>query len=345
MLVPRCKITFIKESGDQYIIDFITDIEIEESFEHLTDTFKLTFPRALNFKGQPLFHGANPIFERGDQVEVQLGYFPNMRVVFTGWVSEISAKIPVEIKCEDDMFLLKNTKVSYPDKSKINYSYTSKKKGKQLKRPKVISQQVTLKQLLDFILPNDIEFECLDVNLGMFRASNVSVARILEELTQKYGFYTRFRDRKLYVGFQSNAADTVIGEFEFENNIIDDSDLEFQRKEDVNIKVVVNSIDTNNVKTTVEVGDADGAVRTYHLYNSTKADMETYANLQLKKAKYTGYRGSFETFGEPYMRPGDVVKLKSKKFPERDGTYIVPTVKRKFGVDGYRQTIQVGYEQ
>jgi hypothetical protein len=345
MLIPRCKITFQKENGNEYVIDFVTEIEIEESFEHLTDTFKLTFPRALNFKGQNLFNGSSPVFERGDQVKVELGYFPKMRTVFTGWIAEIGANIPVEIKCEDDMFLLKNTRVSYPDKANINYSYVSKKNGKRLKHPKVISPQITLRQLLYNILPDDIDFECLDVNLGMFRASNVSVAKILEELNEKYGLYTRFRDRKLYVGFQSNAGDTVIEEFEFERNIINSDDLQFQRKEDISIKVVVVSIDLNNVKTEVEVGDSDGAQRTFHMYNATEASMREYANLKLTEVKYTGYTGTFETFGEPYVRPGDIAKLVSKKLPERNGLYIIPSVKRNFGMNGYKSTIQIGEVQ
>lgn len=346
MLIPRTKITFTKESGEQYVFDFVTEWETEESVDNLTQTFKITFPRALQFEGRELFSGNSPVFERGDQILVEAGYYPELRQIFQGWVSEISAKIPVTIMCEDDMYLLKNTRVTYPDKSKLTYYYTSKKKGKALKRPKVISPQVKLGELLDAILPDDIEYDAVDknLNLGMYRATNVSVSEILDHLKSHYGLSSRFRqeDRKLYVGFRSNAADTQTQYFEFENNIISDENLEYRRAEDMSIKVVVKSIDINNVTTEVEVGDTDGSQRTYHLYNSDKAAMTEYANKKLTEVKYTGYSGSFETFGEPYIRPGDIANLVSKKLPERDGNYLVTSVRRTLGMGGYRQEPEIG---
>jgi len=360
MLIPRSKITitkydntlpptavYVEGSGEQYIIDFVTEIEIEESFESRTNTCKITFPRALNFEGKQLFHGDKPLFERGDRVLIEWGYYPNMREIFNGWIANISAKIPVEIICENDMFLLKNTVVTYPDASKVNYSYVSRKKGSQrrVKKPHVISPQVTLYELLDAILPDDILFSCIDMNLGMFRATKASIAKILDVLQDKYGLYSRFgNDRKLYVGFQSDASDTNTEEFEFERNIIDDADLEFQRAEDVSLKVVVVSIDTNDVKTEVEVGDTDGPQRTFHVYNMKLDDMRAMAELKLTESKYTGYTGSFETFGEPYVKPGDIAKLVSKKLPERNGSYIIPSVKRTFGMNGSKQRIQINHE-
>ena len=121
MLSPRCKITFTKDNGDSYVFDFATEFETEESYENLTDTFKLSFPRALNLKGVPLFTGNNAVFQRGDRIKVEAGYFPQIRTIFEGWVASVGAKIPVEIVCEDDMFLLKNTRINFPDKSLINY--------------------------------------------------------------------------------------------------------------------------------------------------------------------------------------------------------------------------------
>lgn len=342
MLIPVCKITFIKQNGDSYTLDFVTQIEIEESFLCLTNTFKITFPRALDFQGQNLFHGSTPVFQRGDQVKVELGYFPKLRPIFIGWVANISAKIPIEITCEDDMFLLKNQVVSYPDAANINVVHISKKNGTPSKRTKVISPQITLKQLLDHILPADVEYEAIDFNLGMFRATKVSAAKVLEVLKDKYGLYATFDlDRKLIVGFQSNAASTNVVEFQFEYNIIDDSNLEYQRSEDVSMKVVVISIDLSDVKTEIEVGDPDGAQRTYHMFNAKEADMREFANKMLNEVKYTGYVGTFTTFGEPYVRPGDVAKLTSTKLPERNGNYIISSVKRTFGISGYRQEIEL----
>ena len=348
MLRLYTKITFTKANRDTYEFPFVTECQTEESYENLTDTFKITMPRNIKMDGKVLFNGANPIFERGDRVKVELGYFPTLRTVFEGWVTDIGAKIPLEITCEDDMWLLKNTNVTYPSKELLNVTYTSKKNGTPQTRAKQISTNITLKQLLDNILPADIEYAepLLDVNLGQFRITNASVSMVLDELRKEYGLYSYFRDGLLYVGLPSNASDTVTQEFEFERTIIDDSELQYQLSKDISVKVVAKLIGLNNTFEEVTVGDTDGSQRTFHLYwdgvTLPKPNLKEFAQLKLDESKYDGYRGSFETFGEPYVRHGDIVKLTSKKLPERDGNYLVTSVKRTFGMGGYRQVIEVG---
>lgn len=341
------QITFTKKNGSQYIFPFVTECETEESYENLTDMFKITMPRNLKIQDKPLFSGASPIFERGDRVRVELGYFPTLRNVFEGWISDIGAKIPVEITCEDDMWLLKNTNITYPSKKYIQLVYLSKKNGKPRKRPKVISPSITLKQLLDNILPADIEYAepVLDVTLGQFRVSNASVSEVLAKIKSEYGLFSYFRSGLLYVGLASNAKDTAIQEFEFENTIIDDSDLQYQLAKDISIKVVAKLMGLNNTFEEVEVGDTDGAQRSVFMYwdgKGIKPNLKEFATLKLNEAKYDGYQGSFETFGEPYVRHGDIARLTSKKLPERNGDYLIVSVKRTFGMGGYRQFIELG---
>lgn len=348
MIRLYCRITFTNNFGREILFPFVTECETEESYENLTDTFKITMPRNIKMDGKVLFNGTNPIFERGDRVKVELGYYPTLRTVFEGWVTDIGAKIPLEIMCEDDMWLLKNTNITYPSKELLNVTYTSKKNGTPQTRAKQISTNITLKQLLDNILPADIEYAepLLDVNLGQFRKANASVSMVLDELRKEYGLYSYFRDGLLYVGLPSNASDTVTQEFEFERTIIDDSELQYQLSKDISVKVVAKLIGLNNTFEEVTVGDTDGSQITFHLYwdgvTLPKPNLKEFAQLKLDESKYDGYRGSFETFGEPYVRHGDIVKLTSKKLPERDGNYLVTSVKRTFGMGGYRQVIEVG---
>jgi len=318
MLRPICKITFTKEDGSFYEFDFVNSVEIKTSYETFTDTAKIILPRKLNFKGKSLFTGANAIFKRGDLVKIELGYFPNLTKCFDGYVSFVGSSLPVEIECEDKMFLLKQTTVK-------KYSVES----------------VSLNDLLTAILPSDIEFNCLDVQLGSFRISNATVSKILETLKGDYGFYSYFVDGVLHVGLPSDASDTVTEEFAFEKVIINPDDLKYQLKDEMFIKVVAISMQSDNSKKQVEVGDSDGSQRTYHTYNSSDSALLDFANLRLKKIKYTGYNGAFTTFGEPFVRHGDIAKLTSTKLPERDGNYIISSVIRTFGMDGYRQEISL----
>lgn len=350
------KITFYKTNGAEISFPFVNDCETDESYEHLTDTFKMTLPTKLEHKGRNLFGLDNPIFEIGDRVKVELGYFPNLITVFEGWLTNVSAKIPMVITCEDDMWLLKNSVVTFPSKENQKFITTSKKKGKPLAHPRYVGPAITLKKLLSECFAqgaSDLDFTCPDVNLGLFRVSNASIAKVLEELRNKYGLYSYFRGGKLYCGLPSNAADTITKKFVFnknqENAIIDDSSLEFQQAKDISIKIVAKLMGANNTWEEVTVGDTDGAQRSFFLYwdpasREPKPSLKDFANLKLNEVKYTGYHGSFETFGgdKNYVRHGDIAELESDKFPERNGKYLIKSVRRTHGVNGSRQNIEIG---
>ena len=103
-------------------------------------------------------------------------------------------------------------------------------------------------------------------------------------------------------------------------------------------------VKTNN-KIEVTIGDDDGAHRTLHTTfkeADTEEKLRVWAEGQLNSLKYTGYYGSFETFGERYVRPGDSANLVSIKYPEKDGVYLITNGIRSFGLNGYRQKIELG---
>jgi hypothetical protein len=323
MLRLNSKITFTsKTDGTEIVFDFVNSVEIESSYENLTETAKITIPRKLNFDGKPIAVGLNSIFKRGDSVKIELGYFPDLRTVFNGYITKVSPKTPIVLECEDNMFILKQTIIT-------KYSKTT----------------VTLKQLLTDIIGTVVDFRTLlEVNLGSFKISNASVAQVLDTLKSDYGFYSYFVDGVLNVGLASDASDTQTIEFKFEESIIDDSSLEYQREEDMRLKVKAVSINSSdNSKTEVEVGDEDGALKTFHTQNATESALRKFAELKLAEWKYEGFSGSFKTFGEPYIRHGDACKLVSDKIPEKNGTYEVVSVKRSFNTeDGYKQDIEIG---
>lgn len=341
--------TNIKITNSKGTIEFsyVHNASTNESWENLTDYFKLSFPRNINKDGQSIFTGENALLKRGDDVEVMHGYYPNLRTIFKGYISDIGAKIPLEIKCEDEMFLLKNTNIIFPTTRTVITSSISKTgRTRRLKKPRIIVDTYSLDDLLDSILPDYIEYECLDMMLAKRAYTNVSVSKILDDLKSTYGLFSYFRDDKLHVGFASDASTTNTVEFKFEEHIIDDSSLEYQIEDNIFIKVVVKVITQDNQVTEYTYGDTDGSQKTRHLYSDTsnpltQAEIDKAGNDWLSKDKYTGYKGSFTTFGEPYVRPGDIVKLTSSKMPERDGNYLVKAVGREWGMGGSRQEITI----
>lgn len=347
------KVTFTKSTKETFIFrNYTAGMEWDGGIEDLTDTFKISFPKAGKWQGKDLFAGSAPIFEVGDQVKVEVGYYPNLYEVFSGWVSSISAKIPVDIQCEDDMWLLKNTNKTYPKKEDINQVYLSKKNGKPRKKPYIVSPNITLKQLLDAILPADIDYtdDTVDVNLGQFRVTNASVAKVLDVLRDKYGLYSYFVDHKLHCGLAYNAATTTNYKYVFEktlpNAIIDDSNLEYQLSKDISVKVVAKLMGMNNTFEEVTVGDTDGAQRSLHFFwdgvTLPKPDIKKLAEIELTSTRYDGFRGSFTTFGYYPIKPGDIAELSDPTLPERNGKYLVKNVKGSVSMEGYRHEITLG---
>jgi hypothetical protein len=323
-LYPRTYIVFNRGvTGREIIFSFVGEGEINNSWEDRTDTAKMTIPKKIGFKDEngnrlkkDIAGGTDPAFKRGDSVEIYLGYSLNMDLRFSGFISKITPKLPIEIECEDIMWKLKQVTVTK--------SYTS----------------VTLKQLLTDILPAGIPFQAVDVGLGKFRITRATVVQVFEELQKTYGLEVWARDGKIYAGLAYVPELRIDHKFRFQRNIIEDS-LAYQNGDDVKIKVKAISIAPDNKKTEYETGDPDGETRTLHFYNVSQADLKKLAEEELPKLKYTGFAGGFTTFGEPFVRHGDGATLQDPKLPERDGTYLVKNVKTSFGTGGIRQEIDI----
>jgi len=341
MLQAQCEISITNDLGKKITFDFVHSIEIDSSYENLTDTCKIVIPRKLVFEGLDLFTGDNPIFKRGDKIEVSLGYVPNITKVFSGYIKTVGSNVPTVLECEDGMYQLKQYTVNYPSKKALD-DVISKLKV----HPATIPLKVKLDELLDFCLtPKGIEYEIVDnIDLGSFRAINATPAMILDKLKSEYGLYSYFKGDVLKVGFANDASVTSEASFKMEEVIINSDTLEWQRDEDVRIKCVAISMFPDNTKSEpIEFGDPDGNQITIHKYNMDAKSLEFAAKEWIKENKYTGYRGEVETFGEPVMNHGDRAKITSDKLPERDGIYLIKKVKRIYGVnEGNHQIFTLG---
>ena len=130
-------------------------------------------------------------------------------------------------------------------------------------------------------------------------------------------------------------------EINMEEVVVDTSNLIYQRNDDQKIKVRAVSIYPDNTKKEVVVGDSDGGERTQYFYDVPESSLKTYAEQQLEKFKYTGWRGEFTTFVNPFIKHGDAVKLSSQKVPDANGTYLVKRVITESGMGGGRQTVEL----
>jgi len=257
---------------------------------------------------------------RGDIIEISAGYHPNMEVVFKGYVSRVDSKIPVTILCEDEMFQLKQQKSpSFTLEDNVStLSEVLSKSG--------ISTEYTTEQISS--------------NLGKFRTQRKpSKAFVLQALRNAYGFYSYFVDKILYVGLASwgkGKEHTIV----FERDVYD-TELQFLRADDVKMQIKGILVKGDNSRVEKEYGDVDGDVRTVYHYGEKEADLDATCERFLKRAKYTGYYGTFTTRLEPVMTHGDVVNMQSYKDTSRNGKYLVKSVVLSIGVKGGKQKVEL----
>jgi hypothetical protein len=305
-------------------LPFVTDIVIESSWQQLTSTARIILPKNLTIDSKPAIEGNNAVFKIGDKVKIELGYDYQFNTVFEGYVSDVKTKIPLELQCEDQMWLFKQ------------HSY------------KKAFKSVTVKQLVNFLLEKiptkfPIEYSFGDLNLGKFRINLATGAQVFDELQKTYGIQSFFREGTLYIGFaysHTSASYRKVIPFQFTDNIIQD-DLIYKNANNVKIKVVGTALNADNKQLTAEGGDGDGIQVPRFYYHKTQAELQALVNNEAKTLKISGFEGGFTTFGKPYVRQGDAVELRDTELPERDGTYLVQSVVREFGVNGYRQNIGI----
>jgi len=302
----------------QYVFRGVFAISIESSFDKLMQISTIEINRKVRWQGKNIFLGESGLLKRGDRVVVESGYSKNTETVFEGYLNAVDTGIPVRLECQDNSYLLKTNPIT---KSFENAS---------------------LGDVLAEILPQGIEYKNRDVDIGQLRLNNTTPLQVLDGLKKGYGVYSFFRDGVLYSGLPFWTDYQQEHVFNFQRNIISDSELKFRKKEDIKYKVRYISIKRDNSRQQYDAGDDDGLLRTYYAYNANITKLKELADAKLRVLKYDGFTGSFLAFGEPRVQQGDLVNITDEKYPEKDGRYLVRSVRYVFGMGGIRQKIEIG---
>lgn len=391
--------TFIQQPSTNFptrtktlIYNFIHSYEADDSWKDMTNKAKIILPKNVYVRdetgalvsmgaliGSPDnvniggFSGTAPFFLRGDKVTIEAGYayfdargnevFP-MNTVFQGFISQVTSKKPIELECEDNMWKLKQ--VIAPNKVFPAAKYNLESMVEELISGTGFKVNKTT-----------------TTSIGDFRTQNETVAEVLARLRKDFHFESYFRGSELRCGsqvyFESDAIADGKKVFKFQQNIISD-DLEYRRRDDLNLSAIAYSINKKELQTTTKDGHKktkrerlevlvtirpDGKViktpkpagqhadyapntagerRTLYFWNvGTVDDLAKLAVAELTKYFYTGMHGKFTTFGLPYVRQGDNVDILDPVLVERNGRYKVKGVRYTGGVMGLRQEIELDY--
>ena len=129
MLRPLTKIVIQQITGGrnkQLTFNYVNKFKATNFWNNLTNTCKITLPKnvfAVDAEGNKIPLGGqsasvwlSTLFQPGDYITVDYGYIRRtqegsesifMNRVFTGFIAKVGARVPVELDCEDNMWLLK----------------------------------------------------------------------------------------------------------------------------------------------------------------------------------------------------------------------------------------------
>lgn len=282
----------------------ITSVIIESSWEMLTDTATIRMPRNVKYFDK---RNVRSVFRNGDPVEIWLGYNDesNLKPEFSGFITSVSADIPIEIKCEDNMYLLK--------RHSVNVAMKSNKVADLIKQ----------------IIPEGISTDVADIEVEKERFPNTTAAKVLEWL-QESNIYSYFKGDTLVVGkiYTDDQEPPVV--FDFHRNVVDNN-LQYRLKEDILLWIVAVSTLPKGKKIKVEFGDRGGTRRNLSYYNiAVEAELEKLARQDYERSKVDGYEGEMEIFGTPSMRHGMKAEINSQLYPDRNGVYWIKKVVKEF---------------
>jgi len=306
------KVTQTHITIGNFDFDYVHEAEITSGWESLTDTAVIKLPANLKLDKNKL----KDLIKKGDAVTISYGYEPNMHLAFAGFVTGVKPTIPIEIECEDLMWKLKQIQVND------------------------VARNETILSFLQRNLP-DFEIDSFEVDLPRFIASNISAAKLLDQIKSDFGLRSFIRDGKVTVGKQYDP-EFATKHFVVLNETVKEDDLEYKSADDVKVKVIGISNMADGQKHEVEIGDPDGDSNTLNFYNIPVSQLKALTEEEAKRLIYDGWRGGLTLFGEPFVKQGDILTIQDNEDSDKVGSYWIDEVNYTVGVNGHQQGIKLG---
>lgn len=305
----------------------VHSVNVKQAMKQLTQRATIKLPR---YNKLLLLSSDEYKIKVGQKVIIKLGYDADLRTEFVGYVTRVKPTSPIEIECEDEMWRLKQSVVTW-DWNKVE-----------------------LIQILTFLVPGAALNNIPDITFEKgFRLDNVSKAAALEKLCNDYGLVAYYRwneddqQPELFVGLAYTQPGFKKVKYHFQKNAIADG-LEFKSADEVKMTVRAISLLDNNNKIEVKVGDTstdsgNRAEITLHFYHiNSEEELKKIAEEKLKSMKYDGYTGSFKSFGLPSASHGDVASLNDDKYPERNMDVFIDDMEVNYDSNGFKRTLTIG---
>ena len=174
-----------------------------------------------------------------------------------------------------------------------------------------------------------------NIKVGNWRTDQTHASEELQELKEKMMLSSYFRringESILYIGLAYPLDNRKKVKFMHGKNIIDEN-FEYRDKEDIRVRCEAQSFNAKNKKVTYEYGDKDGDVIKIRIDGLTENELKKYAIEAVERYKQSGFKGSFETFGQPEVSKCDMVEIHASD--GNSGVYLVKKLEIEFGTNG-----------
>lgn len=343
------------------VLPFVQDVEIIDTRNNFTNTAIIRLPNKLPGVNKKI----SEVVEKGSAVKIELGYFPNLFTEFLGYVSQVIPEKTVAIMCENESYHLKRQSVGQDvilksitlvdlmtELIKITYGKTT-----VIFTPE---GNGVFKYFSD-----EISVYTTDSAIGDWKISKTStIIDVLAELQNKFKIYSYFRFDFLIVGANADPTTKKTITAHFQKNI-PSGESSFNFKDASADKIVVKATNIQRDGTINEifayydgspavvtfsgVAPTSGAVNEFNIGGQTSfsiADLKVLAQSRLEALSFTGVDGSVTTY--PPLTSlcathGDICNITDLQIPEKNGTYSIVEVKKRFGQGiGYRQDLGLG---
>lgn len=307
--------------GD-YTFNSISEVEITKSVDDLVDTAVFKMPSRFKISQNGKLKFTEEALKVGDKVTITLAYEGKYEgVEFVGYIQSIGSKIPLEIKCEDAIWLLRRKNIV-------------KSLGK-----------TTLKDVLKEVV-KDTEIKLSEkiphMVIDKFIVKNKNGAQVLQLLKETFPLSIYLDDEgKLFAGLQqsNNIGQTAI--YDLNYNLVENN-LDYLSADQRRVKVRYEAVDKKNKVTRVELGDEDGELFQMKLNNfSDVKTLRQLAETALKRRKYSGFEGSVKSFLIPFATRGMTAVIRDSEHVNREGSYFIKKVVTTFGTDGARRDVYI----
>lgn len=320
-------------------INGATNVEFEQSVDTIGATAKITLPRNMRRNdGKSLLD----TIRTGDRVTVRLGYNGKLNTEFTGYVAHIGDGTPLVLECDDDWYIFKHA-------AHITKSYKS----------------VTLKTLLQDLFKG-YDIECVDFTFsGGYIIKDVTPFTVVKKIKEEVGFCAKLSENSKRItcfwpfDFDGFAKHTYV--FGTRNGTLINqlrdrrlapniaaTGLKFVRKEDRKLQITGKAKQKKGKTITATVGckDADAEKRTMNFGSDVTSEAELKARIEreLSNKSFDGYEGTITGFGTPQTKAGDTLKIVDTENPEREGEYLIKSVKVRFNNSGFRRENELSYK-